>query len=89
MTTVSALTAPAALPAQPVPTAPDRGPATITRIVPTGDLPEGVGAVANDDGSTIFVSSALDRAGRRRAFRLALAAAHRSRRPQPVASVAP
>jgi predicted nuclease with TOPRIM domain len=62
-----------------VPAAPDRGPATITRIVPTTDLPPGVCAVATSDGSTILVSSALDQAGRRRAVRKALAAAHRHR----------
>jgi hypothetical protein len=53
---------------------PSRG---ITRIVPTSDLPDGVGALASADGSTVYVSASLSKTARRAALREVLRATHR------------
>ncbi len=49
----------------------------ITRIVPTGELPAGVGALASADGATVYVSTSLSKSARRAAVSEVLRATHR------------
>lgn len=70
----------------PTGTQPSRGPRhsrepeptrLVTRIVPTGDLPAGVGALASADGTTVYVSTSLSKSARRAALREVMRATHR------------